>query len=87
MDKEPLYLDPYYIADLIYVQWTQGPAETMDVFKELQAIHRHFQETGADGGWIGPGACDDTNLPHGSTCAEAVANAIEMYGPDSEIYQ
>jgi len=82
-----LYLDPYHIAWLIYVQWSQGPESTEDIFQELQAIHQHFQETGTDGGWITPGACDDTDLPHGSTCAEAVANAIEMYGPDSEIYK
>jgi len=82
-----LRLEADHIAQLIYLQWTQGPEDTADVFEELQAIPQHFQNTGTDGGLIGPGACDDTDLPHGSSCAEAVARAIEMHCPGSEINQ
>jgi len=82
MPQALINLDPHHIAQLVYQVWTQGESAG-EQLAELQVIHQFFQSTSDDGGLALGGACDDADLPRGSTSAKVVAAFLASIGKET----
>ena len=76
MSSTPINTDPHHIASLVYQVWTQEEEKSQPELQELRALRGFYQESGCDGGIALDGTCDDTDLPRGSTCAQAVSSFL-----------